>query len=413
MTNSPASLPLEGFRVLDLTRFLAGPYCTMVLAELGADVVKVERFPEGDDSRRLAPKVNGESYPAAMPNRSKRSVALDLKSDAGREVFLHLAREADLVVENFRPGVVRRLGIDFEAVRAVRPDILYCSISGFGQTGPYRDRPGFDIMAQGVSGFMRMTGQPDGRPTKVGIAINDIAAGVTGVWSILAAQMVRQRTGEGQHIDISLVDAGLAWTVWESGAYFGAGEVPGPTGTRHRRSTPYQAYRTADGYVTIGANNQRLWERLVTDALGRPEWLEDPRFATLADRIEHIDELEREIEAITSTRTTEDWILVLDRAGVPGGPVLTYDEALAAPHVQARGMVVELDHPIIGPMRTLGPPARFSAMEVAARGPAPWLGQHTTEVLREAGLDEGAIGRLYDDGVVFDQHPDLDREAVR
>ncbi len=413
MTNSPASLPLAGFRVLDLTRFLAGPYCTMVLAELGADVVKVERFPEGDDSRRLAPKVNGESYPAAMPNRSKRSVALDLKSDAGREVFLHLAREADLVVENFRPGVVRRLGIDFEAVRAVRPDILYCSISGFGQTGPYRDRPGFDIMAQGVSGFMRMTGQPDGRPTKVGIAINDIAAGVTGVWSILAAQMVRQRTGEGQHIDISLVDAGLAWTVWESGAYFGAGEVPGPTGTRHRRSTPYQAYRTADGYVTIGANNQRLWERLVTDALGRPEWLEDPRFATLADRIEHIDELERDIEAITSTRTTEDWILVLDRAGVPGGPVLTYDEALADPHVQARGMVVELDHPIIGPMRTLGPPARFSAMEVAARGPAPWLGQHTTEVLREAGLDEAAIGRLYDDGVVFDQHPDLDREAVR
>jgi crotonobetainyl-CoA:carnitine CoA-transferase CaiB-like acyl-CoA transferase len=403
--------PLDGFRVLDLTRFLAGPYCTMVLAELGADVIKIERFPEGDDSRRLAPKVNGESYPFAMPNRSKRSLAVDLKSPAGRDLFLRLAREADLVVENFRPGVVQRLGIDYEAVRAVRDDILYCSVSGFGQTGPYRDRAGFDIMAQGVTGFMRMTGHPGGRPAKVGIAINDIAAGVTAVYSVLAAEMVRQRTGEGQYIDISLVDAGLAWTVWESGAYFGAGEVAAATGTRHRRSTPYQAYRTADGYVTIGANNQRLWERLVTDALRRPEWLEDARFRTLTDRLEHIDELEREIEAVTTTRTTEDWILELERAGVPGGPVLTYDEALADPHVQARDMVVEVEHPIIGRMRTIGAPAKFSGMDYAVRGPAPWLGQHTTEVMRESGIDDEEIERLYADEVVFDEHPD--RQPVR
>jgi crotonobetainyl-CoA:carnitine CoA-transferase CaiB-like acyl-CoA transferase len=206
-------LPLDGFRVLDLSRFLSGPYTTMVLAELGADVVKVERFPEGDDSRRLGPKVNGESYPFGMPNRSKRSVALDLKSETGRDLFLRLAAESDLVIENFRPGVVKRLGIDYDAVRAVRSDILYCSISGFGQTGPYRDRPGFDIMAQGVTGFLRMTGQPDGRPAKVGIAINDIAAGATAIYSIMAAQMVRERTGEGEYIDISLVDAGLAWTL--------------------------------------------------------------------------------------------------------------------------------------------------------------------------------------------------------
>jgi crotonobetainyl-CoA:carnitine CoA-transferase CaiB-like acyl-CoA transferase len=315
-------------------------------------------------------------------------------------------------VENFRPGVVTRLGIDYEAVKAVRPDILYCSISGFGQTGPYRDRPGFDIMAQGVGGFMRMTGHPDGRPTKVGIAINDIAAGVTGVYSVLAAQLMRERTGEGQYIDISLVDAGLAWTVWESGAYFGAGEVPAPTGTRHRRSTPYQAYRTADGYVTIGANNQRLWERLVTQVLDRPEWLEDPRFATLTDRIDHIDELEREIEALTSQRTTDDWIMVLDKAGVPGGPVLTYDEALADPHVQARDMVVEVEHPIIGPMRTIGPPARFSGLDFTVRGPAPWLGQHTTDVLRESGIEDEEIERLYADGVIFDEHAEHDRGAV-
>ena len=203
-------LPLDGFKVLDLTRFLSGPYCTMVLADMGADVVKVENFPDGDDSRRLGPKVNDESYPAAMPNRNKRSLGIDLKSEAGRQVFLDLAQGADLVIENFRPGVMDRLGIGYEDLKKVRPDILFCSISGFGQTGPYRERAGFDIIAQGVTGFMRMTGHPGGDPAKVGIAINDIAAGATAVYSILGAQIHRMRTGEGQSIDISLVDAGLA-----------------------------------------------------------------------------------------------------------------------------------------------------------------------------------------------------------
>jgi crotonobetainyl-CoA:carnitine CoA-transferase CaiB-like acyl-CoA transferase len=402
-------LPLDGFRVLDLSRFLSGPYTTMVLAELGADVVKVERFPEGDDSRRLGPKVNGESYPFGMPNRSKRSVAVDLKNPTGRDLFLRLAAEADLVIENFRPGVVQRLGIDYDAIRAVRPDILYCSISGFGQTGPYRDRPGFDIMAQGVTGFLRMTGQPDGRPAKVGIAINDIAAGSTAIYSIMAAQMVRERTGEGQYIDISLVDAGLAWTLWEAGAYFGSGEVPAAAGTRHRRSTPYQAFRTVDGYVTIGANNDRLWQRFAEDVVQRPEWLTDPRFETLPDRMAHIDELEQEIEAVTTTRTTDEWVEICDKAGVPGGPVLTYDETLADPHVVARDMVVDLEHPIIGPMRTVGTGARFSGLDFDVRGPAPWLGQHTREVLGERGLGEDEIARLFDDDVIYDEHPELQR----
>lgn len=401
--------PLDGFRVLDLTRFLSGPYCTMVLAELGADVIKIEQPHTGDDSRRLAPKVNGESYPFAMPNRSKRSVSLDLKSDRGRELFLRLAEDADLVIENFRPGVVKRLGIDYESVRKVRPDVLYCSISGFGQTGPYRDRPGFDIMAQGVVGFLRMTGEPGGKPAKVGIAINDIAAGATAIYSIMGAQMLRQRTGEGQYMDISLVDAGLAWTVWESGAFFAAGEVPQPTGTRHRRSTPYQAYRTADGYVTIGAANDRLWQRLVTDGLNRPEWLEDPRFATLPDRMAHIDELEQEIEAITVTRTTDEWIDIIDKAGVPCGQVLTYDETLNDPHVQSRDMIVDVEHPIIGGMRTIGPPTKFSGLDFTVRGPAPWLGQHTAELLRETGLGDEEIQQLFDQGVAFDAHPDLER----
>jgi crotonobetainyl-CoA:carnitine CoA-transferase CaiB-like acyl-CoA transferase len=400
-------LPLDGFRVLDLTRFLSGPYCTMVLAEFGADVIKIEQPVTGDDSRRMAPKVNGESYPFAMPNRSKRSVSLDLKSERGKELFLELAKDADLIIENFRPGVVKRLGIGFEDIKAINPDILYCSISGFGQTGPYKERPGFDIMAQGVVGFMRMTGEPGGKPAKIGIAINDIAAGVTAVYSIMAAEMNRRATGEGQYIDISLVDAGLAWTVWESGAYFADGEVPQATGTRHRRSTPYQAYRTADGYVVIGANNDRLWLRLINDVLGTPEWAEDPRFATLPDRMKNIDDLEREIEAITTTASTHEWIDKLDKAGVVGGPVLTYDEALQDEHVLSRNMIVDVEHPVIGPMKTIGPPAKFSSLDFNVRGPAPWLGQHTAEVLREAGVDGGEIKDLFTEGVLFDAHPDL------
>lgn len=400
-------LPLDGFRVLDLTRFLSGPYCTMVLAELGADVIKVEQPVTGDDSRRMAPKVNGESYPFAMPNRSKRSVSLDLKAERGKELFLKLAQDADLVIENFRPGVVKRLGIGYEQLKAINPDILYCSISGYGQTGPYKDRPGFDIMAQGVVGFMRMTGEPGGKPAKVGIAINDIAAGVTGVYSIMAAEMNRRSTGEGQYIDISLVDAGLAWTVWESGAYFADGEVPQATGTRHRRSTPYQAYRTSDGYVVIGANNDRLWLRLINDVLGKPEWADDARFATLPDRMKNIDELEREIEAITMKASTEEWIDRLDKAGVVGGPVLTYDEALQDEHVLSRNMVVDVEHPVIGPMKTLGPPAKFSGLDISVRGPAPWLGQHTAEVLCEAGIDDTEIKELFTEGVLFDAHPEL------
>lgn len=399
-------LPLEGFRILDLTRFLSGPYATMVLAELGADVIKIEQPHTGDDSRRFAPKFGGESYPAAMPNRSKRSISIDLKTPEGKEVFLTLAKDADLVIENFRPGVVAKLGIDYDTVRQVRPDILYCAISGFGQTGPYQHRPGFDIMAQGVTGFLRMTGDGQ-RPAKVGIAINDIAAGSTAIYSVLAAQMLRQRTGEGQYMDISLVEAGLAWTVWESGAFFGAGEVPQATGTRHRRSTPYQAYKTADGFVTIGAGSDRLWKRLVEDAFGKHEWLEDPRFLTLPDRMTHIDELEAEIEAITVTKTTQEWIDIVDAAGVPCGPVLAYDQTFEDPQVKARDMIAEVEHPIIGPMRTVAPPTKFSGMEFAVRRPAPWIGQHTAEVLHEAGYEDDRIAELFDKGALFDAHPEL------
>ncbi|MGH3664854.1 MAG: CaiB/BaiF CoA transferase family protein [Egibacteraceae bacterium] len=396
------NLPLQGFRVLDLTRFLSGPYCTMVLADMGAEVVKVERFPEGDDSRRLAPKVAGESYPFTMPNRNKKSLALDLKSAAGVELFRRLAADADLVIENFRPGVTARLGIGYDTLKADNARLIYCSITGFGQTGPYTSRPGFDIIAQGVTGFMRMTGHPGDRPAKVGIAINDIAAGATALYAILGAHIHRLQGGEGQYIDVSLVDAGLAWTIWEAGAYFGSGELPMPTGTRHRRSTPYQAYRTADGYVTIGANNDRLWERLCEQVLDRPEWMTDPRYADLPARMDHVDDLEKDIEAVTTQHPTEHWIARLDAAGVPGGPVFTYDETLDNEHVRSRDMVVELEHPVIGKVHNLGLPAKMSATPLRIHSAAPLLGQHTAETLRDAGLDDAEIAELHDAGVVYD-----------
>lgn len=379
--------------MLDLTRFLAGPYATMVLADLGADVIKLERPGTGDDARYFGPFVNGESYSFAQANRGKRSVVLDLNHPRGRELAQRLAAGSDLVIESFRPGVADRVGLGYAEVSRERPDILYCSISGYGQTGPYRDRPGFDIMAQGVTGVMRMTGEPGGRPVKTGFAAADIAAGVTAVNAILAAQILRDRTGDGQYIDISLVDSLLAWTVWEAGLWFGAGTAAEPAGSRHRLSAPYQAYRTADGYVTIGANTERLW-RAVARALRRPDWLTDPRFADNAARIAHVDELEAAIETVTATRTTAEWLSVLDKAGVPAGPVLTYGEALADPQVAAREMVTEAEHPVMGTVRTLGQPAKFSQIRTGSGRPAPLLGQHTREVLAELGLDDFEIDEL-------------------
>lgn len=403
-------LPLDGVKILDLTQFLAGPYCTMVLSDMGAEVTKVERFPGGDDSRRLGPFINGEGYCFAMPNRNKKSVALDLKSEKGKDIFLKLAEKADIIVENFRPGVTKRLGIDYETVKNVNEGIIYCSISGFGQTGPYSQKGGFDIIAQGVTGFMRMTGEPGGRPAKVGIAINDIAAGSAAIYGILGAYIHKMKTGEGQYLETSLVDAGLAWTVWESAAYFGAGEIPEATGTRHRRSTPYQAYQTQDGYVTVGAGSQRLWERFCQDVIERPDWIQKEKYIDLNKRMENIDDLEKDIEAILIQQPTAYWVNKLDQAGVPGGPVYTYDQTLNDPHVRSREMVVEMDHPKLGKIKTLGIPVKYSKTPLSIREPAPWLGQHTSETLRDIGLSEEEIDQLYEENVIYDKYPEVKEE---
>lgn len=398
------ALPLEGVKVLDLTNVMAGPYCSMVLGDMGAQVIKVESFPDGDSSRRFEPRVNDESYCFAVLNRNKESIALDLKDSRGKEIFMTLAAQADIIAENFRPGVVRKLGIDYDSVRQVNPDVIYASMSGFGQTGPYGRKGGYDIIAQGMSGIMMMTGYPGGRPAKVGIAMNDIASGVTALYGILGAYIGRLRNGSGQYLETSLLEAGLAWTPWEFGAYFGAGELPAATGTRHRRSAPYQAYRTQDGYVTVGAGTNKLWNNFCTVVCGKPEWLTDPRFATLSARMKHIDALEREIEAVFSARPTAHWVDKLDAAEVPGGPVFGYDQIVNDSHIEARKMVVEIDHPKIGRMKTLGLPLKSSGDLTAIRMAAPWLGQHSEKVLRDIGYAQADIDALFEGGVVFDKY---------
>jgi crotonobetainyl-CoA:carnitine CoA-transferase CaiB-like acyl-CoA transferase len=396
------ALPLEGVRVLDLTNVMAGPYCATVLGDMGADIVKIEAFPDGDTTRRFEPQVNGESYCFAVLNRNKKSLALDMKDPRGKEIVMKLAEKADIVIENFRPGVVKKLGIDYESFKARNPGIIYASMSGFGQTGPYGKKGGFDIIAQGMSGIMMMTGYPGGRPAKVGIAMNDIASGVTALYGILGAYIGKLRFGTGQYLETSLLEAGLAWSIWEFGAFFGGGEIPTATGTRHRRSAPYQAYRSKDGYVTVGAGSEKLWSNFCTMVCGKPEWMTDPRFSSLALRLKNNDDLEREIEAVLTTQTTAYWVEKLDAAQVPAGPVYGFEQIMKDPHVKFRKMVVDIDHPKIGPMKTLGLPIKSTGDLTAIRKPAPMLGQHSEEVLRELGYGDADIRTLFDDQVIFD-----------
>lgn len=392
-------LPLEGVRVLDLTNVMAGPYCSMVLGDLGAEVIKLESL-DGDSTRNFEPKVNDESYCFAVLNRNKKSISLDLKAPAGKDIVMRLAARSDIVIENFRPGVVKKLGIDYESLKQVNPGLIYASMSGFGQTGPYGRRGGFDIIAQGMSGIMMMTGHPGGRPAKVGIAMNDIACGVTTLYGILGAFIGKLRHGSGQYLETSLLEAGLAWSIWEFGAWFGGGELPTATGTRHRRSAPYQAFRTQDGYVTVGASGDKLWRAFATQVCDRPQWLEDERFRTNPLRVRHADALEREIEEVLGTRPTAYWVEKLEAVGVPGGPVYSYEQTLADPQVKARRMVHDIEHPRIGMMKTLGLPLKSGGELTAIRKPAPLLGQHTREVLADLGFNEVEAAGLIDQGVV-------------
>jgi len=393
-------LPLERLKVLDVSQIMAGPYCTMVLGDMGAEVIKVEKINGGDDSRQMGPYVNDESTCFSQINRNKKSISLNLKDERAREIFYRLAREADVIVENYRPGVTTSLKIDYDSIKAINPGIIYCSISGYGQTGPYSHRGGFDLVAQGMTGLMSMTGEKGRRPLKTGVAVYDIGGGITAVYSILAAYIHRMATGEGQHIDIAITECGLPWFTWEAAAYFSEGRVPEPTGWRHRVSAPYQAVKARNGYLMLGCANQRTWERFCGDVLERPELMEDPRFITNSDRGQHVEELEALLETIMADRDVDDWLARCDRAGVPAGPINDFAEAMSDEHYLARGMVQEMEHPVIGRMKTIGFPSKFSATPSQIRSPAPLFGQHTDEVLGDLGLAADELATLRDAGCI-------------
>lgn len=400
MTISHNEGALHGVRVLDLTQHLSGPYCTMLLGDLGAEVVKVEK-PGGDDQRKLPPFTNGESAPFMAINRNKKSLTLNLKSAPARDLLLRLAAASDVMIENFRPGIAKSLEIDYEAVKRVKPDIVYCSISGYGQTGPYSRKGGFDLMAQGMTGLMHLNTQTGQRPAKLPISLHDLGAGVTAVYSILAAYIHRLKTGQGQYIDVSLVESGLALTPVEAGSYFATQVVPQVDGTRNLLSTPYQAYRARDDYVIIGASNQKLWEVFCRQVVEQPGWIADPRFATVADRVRHIGELEAMIEGVLLAQDVSHWVAKLEQAGVPGGPILSYDQALSEPHFQARGILKEFEHPRAGTVRSIGMPAQLSATPGSVRHPAPTLGEHTDEILKQLlQMSDADVDGLRRQGVV-------------
>ena len=389
---------LEGLRVIDLTQAMAAPFCSMNLADMGADVIKVEP-PTGEDMRRGSVSRNGHSGTFLTINRGKRAITLDLKQPAGVEIIHRLVRTADVFVQNYRPGAAKRLGVDHETLAAINPRLIYCSISGFGSTGPYATRGGYDLIAQGMSGIISVTGDEDGPPAKAGLPVSDLAAGLFGAYGILCAIEHRERTGQGQLVDTSLLEAALALTVWEATEYWVTGRAPKPLGSAHRLAAPYQALRASDGWFTVGANNDKLFEAFCR-AIERPDLAADARFTAIRNRLRHRDMLIAEIERTTAKEARTHWLARLDHAGVPAGPINTYPEALADPHALARDMVVDLDHPGAGPIKALGVPVKLSDTPGAVNRAAPLLGQDNAAVLTELGYSEAEQRTLKDHGVI-------------
>jgi len=399
---SPHPGPLRGMRVLELAQIMAGPTCGMMLADMGADVVKVEKLPGGDDARGYRePRVNGVSAPFMMLNRNKRGIALNLKLPAGRDVLLRMVRDADVLTENFRRGTLEKLGLGYDVLAAINPGLIYCAISGYGRNGPAADKGGFDLIAQGFAGLMSITGEPGGPPVKTGNSVADINAGILAATGIVAAYVHKLRTGEGQLVDTSLMEAALQQTYWHAAICFATGKSPGPAGSAHLLTAPYQAFRTRDGWINIGGANQANWER-IAEVLGHPEWRTDPRFATNSARMQNLGVLTEAMTEVLAARGRAEWIAAFEAAGVPVGPVHDLGEALTHPQTLARGNVVETQHPQAGTTRALGCPVHFSKTPARIDRPAPLLGQHTREVLREHGYADAEIDALVAEGVVED-----------
>ncbi len=397
-TREPAAggraLPLSGVRVLDLSQVMAGPFATMLLGDLGADIIKVEPPGGGDQTRgSMGFKMKGsDSMGFLNLNRNKRSIALNLKSDAGREILYKLVETADIVIENYRPGVMKRLRCDYETLRKINPRLIYASISGFGQTGPWAERPGFDLMAQAMSGILSVTGQPGGPPAK-GVPVADIGCGLFTVYAVLAAYIGQQKSGEGQYIDASLFEAALAFSIWDAADYWGTEVVPTPLGTGNRMGAPYQAVHAKGGYFVLGATNQKLWT-LLCGALDRKELLDDPRFTTVAQRLANREVMIEELEKTLLTRPAEEWVDLLLAAGIPAAPIYTYAEAFESEHGKAREARIDIDHPIEGKVPNIGFPVKLGGTPQQVRHHPPLLGEHTDAVLAELGLDEAAMQDL-------------------
>jgi formyl-CoA transferase len=375
--------PLEGVRVVDLSQVMAGPFCTMLLADLGADVIKVEP-PDGDLSRAMGGRrlqMKGkDKAPFLALNRNKRSIVLDLKQPEGRDRLTNLLRDADVMVESFRPGVADRLGIGYAQVNALNPRLVYASISGFGQSGPWADRPGFDLIAQAMSGVMSVTGSAEAEPVKCGIPISDLGAGLYAVVGIQAALLARTRSGKGQRVETSLFEAALGLSVWEATEYWATGEAPRPMGSSHRLSAPYQAFRAHDGFLTIAALTAAHWERFC-NVLDKPGLATDPLYATNADRLANLERLSAEIERALASDSVDGWVGRLLAEGIPCGPILDYAQVFAAPHTTARDMVEVVEHPVEGTVSTLGIPVKLGDTPGSIRRAPPLLGQHTESVL--------------------------------
>lgn len=391
--------PLAGVRVLDLTRVLAGPFTTMLLADLGAEVVKVEEPGVGDEARRIGPFADGVSSYFVSINRGKKGLTLNLKAEAGRRLFLDLVRQSDILVENYRPGVMARLGLDYPTLRAHHPPLVYAACSGFGQTGPYAQRGAYDLIVQGMGGIMSITGEPGGPPVRVGVSIGDIAAALFTSTGILAALCHARATGQGQLVDVAMLDCQVAILENAVMRHLVTGEVPGPLGARHPSIAPFEAFPAADGHVILAVGSKQ-WERFCR-AVGRPDLTEHPRFATNALRAEHVDELREILVPITRGKTVAAWVREMEAIGVPCGPVNTVDQVVRDPQVKAREMLVEVQDPEVGPIAMAGLPIKLSATPGAIQRPAPRLGEHTEAILAEwLHLPAEAVARLREEGVV-------------
>ncbi|MDA0999164.1 MAG: CaiB/BaiF CoA-transferase family protein [bacterium] len=392
--------PLEGVRVIEACQVMAGPFCACLLGDMGADVIKVEKPGGGDDARLIGRHFAGDDGFGFMNlNRNKRSIVVNFKDEEGQAIVRELVASADIFIQNMRPGTIEKLGLGYEALKEINPGLVYVSISGYGRTGPYKDRPGFDLVSQGFSSLMSFTGEPNRPPAKIPVPICDLNAGMYSAFSALSAYIYKQKTGKGQLVDVSLTDAGLGYTFWQASQFFPSGDSPYPRGSAHELTAPYQAFRCADGHIVLGAANQSNWGRMCR-AIGREDLMAREEYSNSKNRGLNYLLLAEELEAVFLTGTRAEWLAKLEKAGVPCGPIHNMAEAFAHPQIQAREMSVEVEHPVAGKMQVLGFPPKLSETRAGVRGPAPLLGQHTDEILRAAGKGAAEIQRLRDQGVV-------------